>query len=116
MVSELSFSESSKGTAIADGFTLKIGQARAKSKAYQGNASLRSHQDSSEATRERGHLSIERAGNMQVINMGPNLIEKAKVCCSFNCFPNTHDNRYLGITEKIVTMKQYHLIPYHINI
>lgn len=26
-----------------------------------------------------GHAAIERAGNMQGINMGPNLIEKAKV-------------------------------------
>lgn len=80
MVSELGFSESSKGAAIADGFTLKLGQARAKSKAgFAGSATLRSHQESSEATRDRGHASIERAGNMQGINMGPNLIEKAKV-------------------------------------
>ena len=59
IVSELSFTESSKGQAIADGFTLKLGQARAKTKANfsAGSASLRSQQESSEATRERGNNS-----------------------------------------------------------
>jgi transcription factor IIIB subunit 2 len=45
---------------------------------FAGSNSLRTHQDSSEQTRERGHMAIERAGNMQGINLGPNLIEKAK--------------------------------------
>ena len=79
MVSELTFTESAGGAVLADGFTLKVGQARAKSKTpFVGAPGLRMHQDSSEQTRERGHAAIERAGNMQGIQMGPNLIEKAK--------------------------------------
>jgi transcription factor IIIB subunit 2 len=79
MVTELSFSENSKGAAMADGFTLKAGQARAKAKGgFSGTGSLRPHQDSSEQTRERGHSAIERAANIQGIKMSPNLIEKAK--------------------------------------
>lgn len=62
MVSELQFSESSKGAAMADGFTLKQGQARAKSKsAFSGSGSLRTHQDSSEQTRERGYFLLTRS-------------------------------------------------------
>jgi transcription factor IIIB subunit 2 len=79
MVSELTFTESSKGAAMADGFTLKAGQARAKPMAsFSGPGGFRANQDSTEQTRERGHYAVERGGNMQGINMGPNLIEKAK--------------------------------------
>ncbi|KAJ3273626.1 transcription factor TFIIIB subunit brf1 [Terramyces sp. JEL0728] len=66
MVTEVGFSETSKGAAIADGFNVKAGQG------------IRNNQESSEVTREKGHAAIERAGNMQGINMGPNLIDKAK--------------------------------------
>jgi transcription factor IIIB 90 kDa subunit len=45
---------------------------------FTGSNSLRTHQDSSEQTRERGHQAIERAGSISTINLGPNLIEKAK--------------------------------------
>ena len=56
MVSELTFTESAGGAVLADGFTLKAGQARAKPKTpFVGAPGLRMHQDSSEQTRERGH-------------------------------------------------------------
>ncbi|KAJ3256567.1 transcription factor TFIIIB subunit brf1 [Boothiomyces macroporosus] len=77
MVTEVGFSETSKGAAIADGFNVKAGQAKSKNP-FNGNSGIRNNQESSEVTREKGHAAIERAGNMQGINMGPNLIEKAK--------------------------------------
>ena len=84
MVSELTFTESAGGAVLADGFTLKVGQARAKSKTpFVGAPGLRMHQDSSEQTRERGHAAIERAGNMQGIQMGPPDLSR-RVAASFD--------------------------------
>lgn len=78
MVQEQQFSDV-KGHAIADGFTLKQGQARAKAKSlFQGHSSLRSHQDSQFITRERGHAKIDKIANMPLIALGNVLVEKAK--------------------------------------
>ncbi|KAI8927947.1 cyclin-like protein [Entophlyctis helioformis] len=77
IVSEVTFSESSKGAAIADGFQLDTGQARAKTRGTFGLIRTGS-QESREQTIQNGHRRIQEIANQPQIRMNERLVQVAQ--------------------------------------
>ncbi|XJO75871.1 hypothetical protein BDV3_006480 [Batrachochytrium dendrobatidis] len=77
IVSEVTFSETSKGSAIADGFQLSTGQARASNRGTFGLIRT-GGQESREQTLQNGHRRIQEVANQPQIRMNERLVGHAR--------------------------------------
>lgn len=77
MVSEVGFVESTGGRQLAEGYTIKHGQKRARGNNSKGGLG-RNDQDSQEVTKEKGYNAIEDAAARQELHLPGPVCEKAK--------------------------------------
>nr|KAJ3422673.1 transcription factor TFIIIB subunit brf1 [Polyrhizophydium stewartii] len=77
IVSEVTFSETAKGSAIADGFQLTTGQARAQSRGTFGLIRT-GGQESRQQTIQNGHRRIQEVASQPQIRMSERLVSQAQ--------------------------------------
>jgi transcription factor IIIB 90 kDa subunit len=75
IVSEVGFTESSKGASLADGFTLHAGQSRANT---GGTGRLHSGQDSRQQTLMNGNRKIQQIASAPQVRIPERLVAQAQ--------------------------------------